>query len=389
MPTDWERTEIGIKFELFAGGDLDNESYSPIKTNYYNYPIYSNAIQNDGIYGYTSKPKYKGNSITITGRGLIGIAMYRYEDFDAIVRLLVLTPKPDSGVNSRYVTYLINECISFPKESTGVPQLTVPQIRYIELILPKISEQNIMADALSDMDNYIASLGKLIAKKKAIKRGAMQELLTGKRRLPGFDGDWVSINLAQKSILKARIGWQGLTTAEYRDEGYAYLITGTDFKNGRINWNGCHYVEKFRYEQDTNIQVKNGDVLITKDGTIGKVALVEGLEKKATLNSGVFVIRPINGAYNNLFVYFVLSSEIFTNFLTRLSAGSTINHLYQKDFVGFEFNAPSTIEEQQAIAEVLIEIDNEIKALTAKQNKAKLIKQGMMQELLTGRIRML
>lgn len=299
----------------------------------------------------------------------------------------------NQDINKRYFQYYIqSELIQKQIQDLSVggimDGLSTSIIKKLVITVPPLPEQRAIAEALSDADSYIASLEKLIAKKKAIKQGAMQELLTGKRRLPGFDGEWVSINLAKKSILKARIGWQGLTTAEYRNEGYAYLITGTDFLNGRIDWNGCHYVDKFRFDQDTNIQVKNGDVLITKDGTIGKVALVEGLEKKATLNSGVFVIRPINGAYNNLFVYFVLLSEIFTDFLAKLSAGSTINHLYQKDFVGFEFLAPSTIAEQRAIAQVLIDMDGEIKALTAKLNKAKLIKQGMMQELLTGRIRL-
>ncbi len=297
------------------------------------------------------------------------------------------------GENAEYIFQVFRSNI-VQKQIRNNSNATINQITkrdFEEIIIPvpesKI-EQHAIAEALSDTDDYIAALEKLITKKKAIKQGAMQELLTGKRRLPGFNGEWISINLATNSILKARIGWQGLTTAEYRNDGYAYLITGTDFMNGRIDWNGCHYVDKFRFDQDTNIQIKNGDVLITKDGTIGKVALVEGLEKNATLNSGVFVIRPINGVYNNLFVYFVLSSEIFTDFLSKLSAGSTINHLYQKDFVGFEFLAPSIIEEQRAIAQVLIDMDNEIKALTAKLDKAKLIKQGMMHELLTGRIRL-
>jgi type I restriction enzyme S subunit len=261
-------------------------------------------------------------------------------------------------------------------------------IRNTLIPFPPLSEQHAIAEVLSDIDNYITALEKLIAKKKAIKQGIMQELITGKRRLPGFTGEWTSINLTQKSILKARIGWQGLTTAEYRNDGYAFLITGTDFLDGRINWISCHFVDKSRYDQDTNIQIKNDDVLITKDGTIGKVALVEGLTKNATLNSGIFVIRPINHAYDNLFVYFILTSKIFINFLAKLSAGSTINHLYQKDFVDFEFLAPPTIEEQKASAQILLDMDAEIEALTAKLNKAKLIKRGMMRELLSGRIRL-
>jgi type I restriction enzyme S subunit len=271
---------------------------------------------------------------------------------------------------------------------SSVQNLSKEKVADIVLPKPPLPEQRAIAEVLSDMDSYIASLEKLIAKKRAVKQGAMQDLLSGKRRLPGFAGEWISINLAQKSILKARIGWQGLTTAEYQNDGYAFLITGTDFLDGRINWVSCHFVDKFRYDQDTNIQIKNNDVLLTKDGTIGKVVLVEGLTKNATLNSGVFVIRPINHAYDNLFIYFILTSEIFISFLTKLSAGSTINHLYQKDFIDFEFLAPPTIEEQKAITQMLLNMDAEIDALSARLNKTKLIKQGMMRELLTGRIRL-
>ena len=217
----------------------------------------------------------------------------------------------------------------------------------------------------------------------------MQELLTGKRRLPGFEGEFLNMNLVANSTLKARIGWQGLTTAEYLDSGYSYLITGTDFSNGKIAWKTCHYVDKHRYDQDANIQVVNGDVLITKDGTIGKAAIVSGLSKKAILNSGVFVLRPKAGAYDYRYVYYVLLSQIFTDFLDKLAAGSTINHLYQKDFVNFEFDVPPTVAEQAAIAEILSDMDAEIDVLTVKLNKLRNIKQGMMSELLTGHIRLM
>lgn len=165
------------------------------------------------------------------------------------------------------------------------------------IALPPLEEQKLIAEALSDVDSMISSLEKLIAKKKAVNQGAMQELLTGKKRLPGFSGEWNKINLAKKSKIKARIGWQGLTTNEYLDSGYSYLVTGTDFVNGKIDWSGCHYVAKDRFDQDKNIQIQNDDILITKDGSLGKTALVKGLNKPATLNSGVFVIRPIQGAY--------------------------------------------------------------------------------------------
>lgn len=249
-------------------------------------------------------------------------------------------------------------------------------------------EQQAISTTLADVDELIANLEKLIEKKKSIKQGTMQELLTGNKRLQGFNGEWVKVNMSKNSKIKARIGWQGLTTAEYLDDGYSLLVTGTDFENGRINWAGCHYVTKERFDQDTNIQIKNDDILITKDGTIGKVAKVAGLHRPATLNSGVFVIRPTTSAFTPNFLFHILMSNIFKKFIQELTAGSTIIHLYQKDIVKFEFFAPPTIEEQNAISEIIENMDCEIDQLNRKLQKYRLVKQGMMQKLLTGEIRL-
>ena len=255
--------------------------------------------------------------------------------------------------------------------------------------LPSAEEQEKIVGVLSDVDTLITDLQKLIRKKKDIRQGTMQMLVTGKKRLDGFDGEWVKINLSKNSKLKARIGWQGLTTAEYLDEGYSYLITGTDFKDGQIDWNGCHYVDYNRYEQDPNIQVSNGDLLLTKDGTIGKVAYVADLTRPATLNSGVFLVKPITDAYTAHFMFYVLESSVFKDFLQQLSAGSTINHLYQKDLVKFDLYVPPTKEEQEAIAAILFDMDSDIHKLEAKLEKYQKIKQGMMEELLTGKVRLM
>lgn len=271
---------------------------------------------------------------------------------------------------------------------SSVQNLNKKKVSKVVLPCPKISEQKSIAEVLSDIDTLIIDLKKLIRKKKDIRQGTMQMLVTGKKRLDGFSGDWVKINLAKNSMLKARIGWQGLTTDEYLDEGYSYLITGTDFKDGRINWNGCHYVNYDRYVQDPNIQVSNGDLLLTKDGTIGKVAYILDLNRPATLNSGIFVVKPITDAYTAHFMFYVLESSVFKDFLQQLSAGSTINHLYQKDLVKFDLYVPPTTEEQEAITGILFDMDLDIYKLEEKLSKYQKIKQGMMEELLTGKVRL-
>lgn len=220
-------------------------------------------------------------------------------------------------------------------------------------------------------------------------------MVEGRKTPEGYKGteigiipeDWDVQSLGTNSILKARIGWQGLTTAEYLTDGEYYLITGTEFINGRIDWDNCYYVEKQRYEQDRNIQVRKNDILVTKDGTIGKVAFIDQLMGRATLNSGIFAIRPLKSAYEPEYLYYILMSRVFRDFLDRLAAGSTISHLYQKDFVHFEFPIPS-ITEQKAIAEALSDTDNLILSLEKQIDKKKRIKQGAMQQLLTGKKRL-
>jgi type I restriction enzyme S subunit len=276
------------------------------------------------------------------------------------------------------------------KGHTGVPAIAQPTstFRNLSIPVPPRPEQIAIATALSDVDALLEGLDRLIAKKRDLKQAAMQQLLTGETRLPGFSEEWKPLNMGRSSYLKARIGWQGLTTAEYLDSGDYGLVTGTDFRDGRIDWSGCYFVEQSRYDQDRFIQLKVGDVLVTKDGTIGKAAYIDHLPFPTTLNSGVFVMRPLNDSYMPKYFFYVLMSRIFTDFLNKLAAGSTISHLYQKDFIGFEYSAPPTKEEQSAIAEVLSDMDAEIEALQCRRAKTANLKQAMMQELLTGKTRL-
>lgn len=199
--------------------------------------------------------------------------------------------------------------------------------------------------------------------------------------------DWEVKNVSESCLIKARIGWQGLKKSEYMSSGDYLLITGTDFDNGQVNWKSCAYVSKARYEQDSNIKIRPQDILISKDGTIGKVAYLGMIPKAGTLNSGIFVIRANDRKIDQVFLSKIFMSFYFEEFLNRLVAGSTINHLYQKDFVKFCFPLPNS-EEQTAIAAALSDVDSLISALTKKIEKKKAIKQGLMQQLLTGKKRL-
>ena len=163
--------------------------------------------------------------------------------------------------------------------------------------------------------------------------------------------DWNIKRVKYLASLKGRIGWQGLTSDEYIDEG-PFLITGIDFCNGGIDWENCVHITEERWAEAPEIHIHNGDLLITKDSTIGKVAIVDNLTTKASLNSGVLLIRP-QVDYDKKFMFWVLQSDEFWTWFKLKNAGnSTIVHLYQGDFAEFSYTFPM-VEEQKAIANYL------------------------------------
>ena len=185
--------------------------------------------------------------------------------------------------------------------------------------------------------------------------------------------NWQISVLKRTTRIKGRIGWQGLTSEEYRTEGQYLLVTGTDFINGKIQWYKCWYISEDRFSEDENIQLKEHDVLVTKDGTIGKIAFVENMPLNATLNSGVFVTRPFFNSYAPKFMFWALNSDIFPEFIECSKVGTTIAHLYQKTSEKFTFPLPS-VHEQQAIATYLDKTCAAIdKAIEAKQKQLEIL----------------
>lgn len=180
--------------------------------------------------------------------------------------------------------------------------------------------------------------------------------------------------------LRARIGWQGLRSDEFKTEG-PYLVTGVDFHNGRVNWDDCYHVTEERYAQDKGIQLHEHDLLITKDGTIGKTAVVIDCPEKATLNSGVFVVRAVNNEVIPEYLHYVLHSHWFDLFVRNVLTGSTIKHLNQEKFYKFSFEAPD-VQAQKKVVDVLESINAVINKTREIIQKYTNIKSGLMQRLL-------
>lgn len=414
IPDDWEVKSLGEVATIVGGG-----TPSTLNSAYWNGDIQwftpaelsdskkyvsksERTITERGLKESSAKLLPKG-TVLLTTRASIGITAILENPASTNQGFQSLIAK--NNCCSEFLYYVIplikDEMLSRASGSTFA-EISAKKLSTITFQLPPLPEQQRIAKALSDVDALISTTEKLIQKKKNIKQGAMQNLLTGKKRLPGFTKssnykqteiglipeDWEVKNINKECTIKARIGWQGLKSIEYLDSGDYILVTGTDFDSGFINWNSCSYVTKWRFDQDKNIQIKQGDILITKDGTIGKVAFLNEIPMQGTLNSGVFVIRPKNSdKIDSVFLSLIFKSIWFDSFLEQITSGSTIVHLYQKDFVKFNFPLPSK-EEQNAIANVLSSMDKEIETLNTKLEKYRNLKTAMMQQLLTGKIRL-
>lgn len=170
-----------------------------------------------------------------------------------------------------------------------------------------------------------------------------------------------NLNLGKDLYLKGRIGWKGLAKKEYLKESEYRIINATALNDGYIDWNNCGFITKERYDESPEIMLQENDILISKDGTLGKIGYVKDLPSKCTVSSGIFVLRNTKkDILDTDYLYHILKSDIFKNFIENNKAqGSTINHLYQRDLENFEINLP-TLKTQKKSSSVLNAIENEI-----------------------------
>lgn len=171
---EWEVKKLGDFADVAASGDLDSDLFSPIKTESYCYPVYSNAVEKEGLYGFYSAPKYPANCVTITARGTLGVAFLRQTKFMGIGRLLVLNF--NQGIDSRFMKDCWNHLAKIPQEVTSIPQLTAVTARVTIFPIPILEEQQAIANCLSSLDEIIAAQARKLETLKVHKKGLMQGL---------------------------------------------------------------------------------------------------------------------------------------------------------------------------------------------------------------------
>lgn len=159
------------------------------------------------------------------------------------------------------------------------------------------------------------------------------------------------VKLGDFLYIKGRIGWKGLKKEEYLPQSKYRIINGESLTADGIDWSRAGYISRERYEESPEIMLENGDILISKDGTIGKIGFVEDLDGYATVASGIFVIRNQRPEeINTRYIYHYLCSKAFKDFITMRTEGSVIPHLYQKDFVELDVPLPDLHIQEQMVS---------------------------------------
>lgn len=378
---------IGDLFEAKAGGDYDPSNSSDVQDNRYPYPIYANGLTQQGLYGFSNHAEEPSGSITVTGRGTLGQAFYRDTPFVAIGRLIVLKPK--TLIDVRFFCEYINYGIEFAVESTGVPQLTAPQISNYLIPVPPEPEQRAIAEALSDVDGLLNALEALIAKKRAIKQATMQQLLTGKTRLPGFSGAWETKQLGEIG----EISGAGVNKKINVNEESVRLVNYLDVYNKTFIYSKdlMHQVSA-RPGQIRRCAVEKGDIFFTPSSEVPDDIGCSAVAME-DIPDGVYsyhVVRlRLKTDWDIFFRAYIFNTKEFLDQASRQCDGSGTRYVISlPKFRAMTVRFPPTIEEQRAIGAVLSDMDAEIAALEQRRDKTIAIKQGMMQQLLTGKVRL-
>ena len=336
--------------------------------------------------------KIKKNDILFCLRGSLG--KYAYVNFDDAAPASSLCVLRSKKIDPKYLFQLlgfeyIKTQIIDANSGSSQPNLSAKDVGNFNVIFPpKIEEQQRIANVLSDVDTLIANLEKLIAKKKNIKQGAMQQLLTGKKRLPGFGGKW-----NKKVISKLGYTYNGLSGKIASDfgKGSAQYITFLNVLNNPVV--DKHLFQKVNVsEAENQNKVLKDDLLFNTSSEVpeevGICSVLKAEVPNLYLNSFCFGFRLTDTAVDGLFLSYYFRSPLGRSLMSLLAQGSTRYNLSKDNFLKSSIVIPSSKTEQTAIANVLSDMDTEISALETKLAKYRTLKTGMMQQLLTGKIRL-
>jgi len=361
--------------EIFAGGDVPKDRFSKEKTDLFNVPIYANAEQDDGLYGYTDKARVYEESITIAARGTIGYTSIRKEPFLPVVRLITVIPN-NKKVDTTYLYYALRHLK--PKSSgTSIPQLTVPTIK---------SYSFNYADSIDEQKRIVARLSLLerIIRDRTIELNLLDELI--KARFVEMFGSiyedrFPKCKLKEVAHIKHGYAFSGEFFSD-EDNGIV-LVTPGNFAIG----GGFQEIKNRYYTSDYSEEyvLHPGDLIVTmtdlskKADTLGYGAIVPDTDKVYLHNQRIGLFDKLDEKLNPVFVRWYMQTDEYRLEIVRTSTGSTVHHTSPDRILNSTIYLPP-IETQILFAQFAKQVDKSKVAIQKSLDKTKLLFESLMQE---------
>jgi type I restriction enzyme S subunit len=383
IPEEWQVSHLAGVCSMKSGSGITSADIDQFSQ----YPCYGG----NGLRGFTTRFTHDGSYALIGRQGaLCGNVQGVEGKFFASEHAVVVTAFPQTDIH--WLTYVLGKMrLNQYSESSAQPGLSVQKVLALELALPPTKdEQRAIAGALGDVDALLGALEQLLAKKRDLKQAAMQQLLTGQTRLPGFTGKWETKTLGELG----KISGAGVDKKIRPGEPPVRLVNYMDvYRRNFIYSKDLNHVVSARPDQAARCAVKQGDVYFTPSSEMPYDIAVSAIAMEdipdAAYSYHVVRLR-LDDDWDLLFRAYAFKSQEFLNQAARACEGSGVRYVItQGKFRQLSVRFPPQKEEQAAIGAVLSDMDGEVGAVAARLAKTRALKQGMMQELLTGRTRLI
>lgn len=371
----WNEDKIGNIVSISAGGDIDRFKLK----NKGKYPVIANALTNKGIVGFYEDYKVKAPAVTVTGRGDVGYAVARHENFTPIVRLLTLQSEKID------VDYLENQINSMRilNESTGVPQLTAPQLGNYKVYHPKIEEQSAIGTLFRTLDDLLSSYKDNLTNYQSLKATMLSKMFpkagqtVPEIRLDGFEGEWKVQSL--KELARFSKG-NGYTKSDLVNSGNEIILYGQLYTNYQTV---ISMVNTFVLEtREKSVISKGGEVVVPASGESAEdISRASVIEKSGVIIGGdLNIIYPDENKVDSIFLALTISNGSQQKELIKRAQGKSVVHLRNNDLEKVVLHYPS-MEEQRAIGLYFSNLDNLINSYQEKISQLETLKKKLLQDM--------
>ncbi|MEP4548449.1 MAG: restriction endonuclease subunit S [Saccharospirillum sp.] len=397
IPVDWEVKTV-IEFSSITTGDKNTQDR--VEDGVYPFFVRSQNVESINSYSFDGEAVLTAGDGVGTGR-IFHYINGKFDYHQRVYNIHNFSPEVDGFYFYNFFSSYFYDRIMSMTAKSSVDSVRREMISDMKIALPDRTEQEAISRALFDIDELIICLEKLIAKKRYIKTATMQQLLTGRKRLPGFGKekgykkselgeipeDWEISSLGDVCSFENGDRSSNYPSAnEYADYGIPFINAG-HVSGGVIDLEEMDYVPLHVYERLGGGKVRSGDLVYCLRGSLGKFGVVSNDFGLGVIASSLVIVRPKKEKTSTPYLSEYFKSEISRNMISLWAGGAAQPNLGAKELANFLIPLPAK-DEQVAIANVLFDIDSEIISAESKLQKTKALKQGMMQELLTGRTRL-